>query len=128
MYRYLIFDADHTLIDFDADERRAFARAFLQAGRIFRLQNRRMSFMMIARESVAVKGGRRMEESFWYTVASVMAGVGTGLVGLSAATATAASLVSARFANRVDNRTVGLVTGAILTSMGAALILLFLNR
>lgn len=38
--------------------------------------------------------------------------------------ATAASLVSARFANRVENRTVGLVTGAILTLMGAALIVL----
>lgn len=38
--------------------------------------------------------------------------------------ATAASLVSARFANRVENRTVGLVTGVILTAMGAALILL----
>ena len=40
------------------------------------------------------------------------------------AVATAASLVSARFANRVDSRTVGLVTGAILTLMGAVLILL----
>ena len=38
--------------------------------------------------------------------------------------ATAASLFSARFANRVDNRTVGLVTGAILTAMGALLIVL----
>ena len=38
--------------------------------------------------------------------------------------ATAASLVSARFANRVENRTVGLVTGATLTLMGAALIIL----
>ena len=38
--------------------------------------------------------------------------------------ATAASLVSARFANRVENRTVGLATGAILTLMGAALIIL----
>ena len=38
--------------------------------------------------------------------------------------ATAASLISARFANRVENRTVGLVTGAILTVMGATLILL----
>ncbi len=43
---------------------------------------------------------------------------------LCMATATAASLISARFANRADNRTVGLVTGAILTVMGAALILL----
>ncbi len=39
-------------------------------------------------------------------------------------TATAASLYSARFANRVDSRTVGLVTGAILTVMGGALIIL----
>ena len=38
--------------------------------------------------------------------------------------ATAASLVSARFANRVDNRTVGLVTGVVLTLLGGALILL----
>ena len=40
------------------------------------------------------------------------------------AVATAASLLSARFANRVDNRTVGLVTGVILTAMGALLIVL----
>ena len=38
--------------------------------------------------------------------------------------ATAASLASARFANRVDNRTAGLVTGVVLTLLGAALILL----
>ena len=38
--------------------------------------------------------------------------------------ATAASLVSAQFANRVSNRTVGLVTGAVLTVMGAVLIVL----
>lgn len=31
-YDYLIFDADHTVIDFDADERRAFAAAFRAAG------------------------------------------------------------------------------------------------
>lgn len=31
-YRYVIFDADHTLIDFDADERRAFRAAFMAAG------------------------------------------------------------------------------------------------
>ena len=41
------------------------------------------------------------------------------------AVATAASLLSARFANRVKNRTVGLVTGAVLTVLGAAM--LFLN-
>ena len=39
--------------------------------------------------------------------------------------ATAASLVSARFANRVKNRTVGLVTGAVLTLLGAAMIILY---
>ena len=121
---------------------------------------------------------------FWYIVASLVAGVGTGLVGLSAATvmvpmlivlsaffgmerktavgtstfimtftaliasvshmmihpaivlekwdvmllcivvATTASLVSARFANRVNNRTVGLVTGVVLTVMGVAMIIL----
>ena len=38
------------------------------------------------------------------------------------AVATAASLWSARFANRVNSRTVGLVTGVILTAMGALLI------
>ena len=38
--------------------------------------------------------------------------------------ATAASLASARFANRVDSRTVGLVTGVVLTLLGGALILL----
>ncbi len=38
--------------------------------------------------------------------------------------ATAASLISARFANRVDNRTVGLATGAILTLLGGAMLLL----
>lgn len=31
-YRNIIFDADHTLIDFDADERRAFLAAFREAG------------------------------------------------------------------------------------------------
>lgn len=40
------------------------------------------------------------------------------------AVATVASLGSAQFANRVKNRTVGLVTGAILTIMGAILIVL----
>ena len=40
------------------------------------------------------------------------------------AVATVASLGSAQFANRVKNRTVGLVTGAILTIMGAVLIVL----
>lgn len=43
---------------------------------------------------------------------------------LCMAVATAASLVSAQFANRVDNRTVGLVTGVILTLLGGGLILL----
>jgi len=38
--------------------------------------------------------------------------------------ATLASVVSARFANRVNNRTVGLVTGAVLTVLGAAMIIL----
>ncbi len=37
---------------------------------------------------------------------------------------TAASLLSARFANRVKNRTVGLVTGAVLTVLGAAMLIL----
>ena len=38
--------------------------------------------------------------------------------------ATAASLISARFANRVKNRTVGLVTGIVLTVLGATMIVL----
>ena len=38
--------------------------------------------------------------------------------------ATISSLVSARFANKVKNRTVGLITGAVLTVLGAAMILL----
>lgn len=38
--------------------------------------------------------------------------------------ATIASLVSARFANRVKNRTIGLVTGVVLTILGAAMIIL----
>ncbi|MCD8327106.1 MAG: sulfite exporter TauE/SafE family protein [Lachnospiraceae bacterium] len=39
-------------------------------------------------------------------------------------TATAASLISAQFANRVNNRVVGRVTGVILTVLGAAMIYL----
>ena len=39
--------------------------------------------------------------------------------------ATAASLASARFANRVKNRTVGLVTGAVLTVLGGVMLLLY---
>jgi hypothetical protein len=38
--------------------------------------------------------------------------------------ATVSSLVSARFANRVKNRTVGLVTGAVLTVLGGAMLIL----
>lgn len=38
--------------------------------------------------------------------------------------ATVSSLVSAQFANRVKNRTVGLVTGAVLTVLGAAMLIL----
>ena len=43
---------------------------------------------------------------------------------LCIAVATTASLVSARFANRVSNRTVGLVTGAVLTLLGGSMLLL----
>ncbi len=39
--------------------------------------------------------------------------------------ATAASLLSARFANRVSSRTVGLSTGVILTLLGGAMLLLY---
>lgn len=39
-------------------------------------------------------------------------------------TATVTSLGSARFANRVKNRTVGLVTGAVLTVLGASMLIL----
>ncbi len=46
--------------------------------------------------------------------------------------ATASSLISARFANRVKNRTIGLVTGAVLTVLGASMLILnywdFLSR
>lgn len=46
--------------------------------------------------------------------------------------ATVSSLVSARFANKVNNRTVGLITGAVLTLLGAAMLILnywdFLSR
>ena len=38
--------------------------------------------------------------------------------------ATVSSLVSARFANKVKNRTVGLVTGAVLTVLGAIMLIL----
>ena len=38
--------------------------------------------------------------------------------------ATVSSLVSAQFANRVKNRTIGLVTGAFLTVLGAAMLIL----
>ena len=38
--------------------------------------------------------------------------------------ATASSLISAQFANRVSNRTVGLVTGVVLTVLGAAMLCL----
>ncbi|MBQ7989843.1 MAG: sulfite exporter TauE/SafE family protein [Oscillospiraceae bacterium] len=38
--------------------------------------------------------------------------------------ATAASRLSARFANRADERTVGLVTGAVLTLLGASMLIL----
>ena len=43
---------------------------------------------------------------------------------LCVAVTTAASLISARFANRVNNRTVGLVTGVFLTVLGAAMLIL----
>ena len=36
---------------------------------------------------MTVKGDKKMLEYLWYTLAAVLAGVGTGLVGLSAATA-----------------------------------------
>ncbi|MCM1126059.1 MAG: sulfite exporter TauE/SafE family protein [Lachnospiraceae bacterium] len=39
-------------------------------------------------------------------------------------TATTASIVSAQFANKVNNRTVGLATGAILTVLGALMLIL----
>ncbi len=39
-------------------------------------------------------------------------------------TATAASLIAARFANRVKNRTIGIVTGIVLTVLGASMLVL----
>ncbi|MGM9615817.1 MAG: TSUP family transporter [Oscillospiraceae bacterium] len=44
------------------------------------------------------------------------------LLLLCVVTETAASIVSAQFANRVNNRTVGLVTGAVLTVLGVAML------
>jgi uncharacterized membrane protein len=38
--------------------------------------------------------------------------------------ATVSSLVSARFANQVNNRTVGVVTGVVLTVLGGAMLIL----
>ncbi len=46
------------------------------------------------------------------------------VMALCIAVATAASLLSARFANRLKNRTVGLVTGAVLTVLGALMLIL----
>lgn len=43
---------------------------------------------------------------------------------LCIAVATISSLVSARFANRVNNRTIGLATGIVLTILGASMIIL----
>ena len=43
---------------------------------------------------------------------------------ICAAVATVSSLVSAQFANRVNSRTVGLVTGVVLTVLGAAMLIL----
>ena len=38
--------------------------------------------------------------------------------------ATVASLISARFADCVENRTIGLVTGVVLTLLGGTMIIL----
>lgn len=46
------------------------------------------------------------------------------VMALCITVSTAASLVSSRFANRVSNRTIGLMTGAVLTALGAAMLLL----
>lgn len=43
---------------------------------------------------------------------------------LSVIIATAASLISAKFANRVNNHTVGFITGIVLTLLGASMIVL----
>lgn len=48
----------------------------------------------------------------------------SGVMALCVVLATSASLVSARFANRVDNRTVGLATGVVLTLLGGAMLAL----
>ena len=68
-------------------------------------------------------------EYIWYVIAALGAGIGTGLerwnvLLICIVVATAASLISAQFANRVKNRTVGLVTGAVLTVLGAAMLIL----
>ena len=47
-----------------------------------------------------------------------------GMMLLCIVVATIASLVSARFANRMKNRTVGLATGIVLTILGTTMIIL----
>jgi hypothetical protein len=47
-----------------------------------------------------------------------------GIMLLCIIVTTISSLVSARFANRVSNRTVGLATGAVLTVLGGAMLIL----
>ena len=51
-----------------------------------------------------------------------------GVMLLCMAVATLTSLYSARFANRVNNRTVGLVTGAVLTVLGASMLILYFRE
>ena len=48
---------------------------------------------MIPYGKLTVKGYENMLEWFWYTLAATLAGVGTGLVGLSAATAMVSVLI-----------------------------------
>lgn len=47
-----------------------------------------------------------------------------GVLAVCIITATVSSLASAQFANKVNNRVVGLVTGAVLTILGAGMIIL----
>lgn len=66
-------------------------------------------------------------------LAAALAGIGTGLVGwvytfpyfmYRMVVATVTSLIAARFANRVQSRIAGHVTGVILTVTGVTLLLL----
>ena len=71
-------------------------------------------------------------EWFWYIIASIshilihpaIVIEKWNVMIVCIAAATVSSLLSAHFANKVNGRTVGLVTGAVLTVLGAAMLIL----